>query len=1397
MKKDRFIVRIVNYFILYTLIAFALQAQTITTKFDEINFKHLSVEDGLSSSTVYAILQDSRGFMWFGTNKNINRWDGYKIKIYTLGVITTLYEDTQGVMWVGTMYGLNKFNRETEDFTRYVINDDSIDNVLQNIIYEIIEDNSGALWIATGYGLCRFDAATGKVKRFIPKPEDPKPAFSDNYIMSVSEIEKDRLLLGTRNGLISFNTETGEFTKLPFNDPAVDNKPHINKVYKDRAGNLWLGMAWGGLIQYNIENAEFDRYLFNSENPSSLSNNFIETIHEDQSGKLWIGTSGGGLNKFNRDTKRFTAYNHNSRDAASIGSSSIQAIYDDKDGNLWIGTFDNGISMISKWGKPFKHYMHDTEDASSLGDGKVMAICEARSGDLWVAQWGSGISRLISGSKKFIHYVYNSSAQISIGSDNVGDIYEDRSGYIWVGSKGLERIDPLTNQVIHYRYDPNNNNSLGGRLVFTIYEDRQGIMWFGTYDGGLDRFDRNSGTFKNYKHDPSDSMSLSNDFVLSIYQDSKDNLWVGTVNGLCRMIQLENGREGFVRYKNDPLNPISLSSSYIHDIFEDSKKRLWIATNYGLNLFNREEESFIPFTKEDGLPDNSICSILEDDHKNLWLRTEIGLAKFNPEKIVFRTYDERDGLKNYRSVSSGFKAFHKGKSGKIYYGGMNNLAVFYPDSLKDNPNPPRIVLTDFKLNNKPVEIGDSSYLKKTITETKTIELPYYENILSFEFSALDYTAPGKNQYAYKMEGVDRDWVYTDAARRYVSYTNLDPGEYVFSVKGSNCDGVWNEEGVSVSIIINPPWWATWWAYILYVIFTVSLFTGVTRFYLNRQRLKHQLVLEHEHAEKLGEIDQLKSRFFANISHEFRTPLTLILGPVKQIMNKINDTKVKEELKLVHRNANRLNGMVNQLLDLSKLEAGRMELKTIKINIIPFLKGLVFSFASLAERKKIALKFNSDLEELLVYVDKDKVEKIIYNILSNAFKFTSEGGSVEIEIKSKPPFNSPFTKGGKEEGSAEISISDTGIGISEERVDNIFDRFYQVDGSHTREHEGTGIGLALTKELVELHKGEIAVESEEDKGTTFVIRLPLGRDHLKPEEIIEEKVEEKKDILTIDEVEFNDEIKAQEKFDIETFTETGLSADKAGKPLLLIVEDNVDVRNYIKGYLEESYKIIEAVNGNDGFHKSLQSSPDLIVSDVMMPEMDGFELCEKLKTDERTSHIPIILLTAKASGQDKIGGLEMGADDYIMKPFDAEELQVRIKNLIDQRKKLREHFKKEGLVNLDNKNITSIDKKFLKKILEIIDSHISDSGFSIDKLADEIGLSRSQLHRKLVSLIGESPGDLTRRIRLYKAAKLIEEKFGNISEIALEIGFSNPANFAQSFRHQFGVSPSEYEKQHFK
>ena len=532
---------------------------------------------------------------------------------------------------------------------------------------------------------------------------------------------------------------------------------------------------------------------------------------------------------------------------------------------------------------------------------------------------------------------------------------------------------------------------------------------------------------------------------------------------------------------------------------------------------------------------------------------------------------------------------------------------------------------------------------------------------------------------------------------------------------------------------------------------------------------------------LKEAKSARDRFFANVSHEFRTPLTLILGPANKLLNEEEDKRKSEELKVIHRNASRLNELVIQLLDLSKLESGKMTLKTRPENINILLKELVLSFTPHAERKRITLKFSPLKGKFNVYLDRDKVEKIVTNILSNAFKFTPEGGEVVVSVESTS--FPPLVKGELKGGFIEISISDTGIGIPEDRIDKVFDRFYQVDSGHTRENEGTGIGLALTKELVELHRGEISVESKEGEGSTFTIRLMLGKEHLKPDEICEEE-----EVIQDDKEKrfFDDSILNAESGDIASFTDDE-------KPLLLIVEDNSDVRSFMRGFLEKAYTVMESIDGEDGFSKSIQYIPDLIISDIMMPKMDGFKLCEKLKTDQRTSHIPIILLTAKATSQDKIAGYETGADDYVMKPFDSNMLTARVKNLINQRKKLREHFRKEGLFDLEHKALTSVDKIFLQKANDIISKNLSDASFGVEAFAGEIALSRVTLHKKLITMVGEPPGELIKRVRLTKAAKLIENNTGNISEIALEVGFNNPGHFSEAFKKQFGVTPSQYRQ----
>jgi signal transduction histidine kinase/ligand-binding sensor domain-containing protein/DNA-binding response OmpR family regulator len=1408
---------------------------------EEIQFEHINVEQGLSQNTIYCIFQDSRGFIWFGSQDGLNRYDGYGFTIFkhnpddptslSANVIWCIYEDGFGVLWIGTLGGgINKFDREKEQFIDYRHNPDDSTSLSNNTVLSIYEDNSSELWIGTeGGGLNKLVRGESKKSppTFVHYKHDPNEpnSLSHNVAYSICEDKSGVLWIGTLGGglneLISGDNERSHptfkhYKHDPVNPSSISDNL-IYSVYEDNFGELWIGTVNGGLNKLiRSDNKKspptFIRYTHDPNNPTSLSNNRVESIYEDNSGILWVGTQ-RGLSKLSRSDNEespvnFIHYTHDPNNPTSLSDNRVQSIYEDKSGVLWIGTEGGGLNKFNLKNKQFNYYTNEPDNPASLSNNIVLSIYEDKSGVLWIGTYGGGLNKLIRGDTEespptFIQYKHDPNDPTSLGSNIVLSIYEDKSGVLWIGTYdgGLNKLirsdsEESPSTFIQYKRDRNDPTSLRSTTVFSICEDKSGDLWIGTMGGGLNKLikgdtEESSPTFIHYKNDPNDptsfpddSTNLNDHTVFSIYEDNSGVLWIGTRSGGLNKLVRGDSKESpptFIHYTYDPNDPTSISANSIYSIYEDNSGELWIGTvGGGLNKFNRQKEQFKRYREIDGLPNNVIYGILEDDYGNLWVSTNKGLSKYNPKTKIFKNYDMKDGL---RSNEFDQGAYYKSKSGEMFFGGINGIDFFHPDSIKGNPNIPPIVFTDFQLNNKPVFFGfdttlNRAILNKSITETNEIELIHNDKVISFEFAALDFHSPAKNKYAYMLEGFEEDWKFTDASRRYVTYTNLDPGEYTFIVKGSNNNGIWNEEGATLKLIILPPWWQTIWAFILYAVIVLTVVYYTWKLQLKRVRIKHEYEMSRFETQKLHEMDQMKSRFFTNVSHEFRTPLTLILGPANDLINKEEDKSKKEELKIIRKSADRLHGLVNQLLDLSKLEADRMKLETCAENIIPLLKGLVLSFASLADRKKITLKFNSVAMELVVYIDRDKIEKIINNIISNSFKYTSEGGKIDVNVS-------------KDEKNLEIKISDTGMGISKERIDKVFDRFYQVDGSHTKEQEGTGIGLALTKELVELHKGEIKVESKEGEGTTLTVLLPLGKEHLKPEEIVEKEIQEET-TKTMEETEFIPETeKSKEKADIDVLLDTDLSADKAGKPLLLIVEDNSDVGNYIIGHLEDDYRIQEAIDGEDGFNKSIEQIPDLIVSDVMMPKMDGFELCNKLKTDERTSHIPVILLTAKTTSKDKIEGYETGADDYIMKPFDANELIVRVKNLIEQRKRIKEHFIKEGLFEISVEQIGPTDKNFLKKIVEIINKHISDTSFNIDAFADEVSMSRMQLHRKLVALVGEPPGSLIRRVRLSKAAKLIVDNFGNISEIALEVGFSNPANFAHSFRQQFGVSPSDY------
>ena len=1387
----------------YCIICFLFSINTnIFSQYGDIGFELLSVEEGLTDATIHCITQDSKGFLWIGTEGGLFRYDGYKFKVfqnkpenpYSLSNnnIHALYADSSKDLWIGTYGGgLNNFDLMKEIFTRYMHQTEDITSISDNEIVSIIKDREGYLWIGTyGGGLNKVDlnAKTGSHLTFIRynhNINNPSSIAGDE-VYTICEDKSGVIWIGTNNGLSRYLIGGDNFINYRRNtdNPNSLSNNKIHSIIEDSASELWIGTYGGGLnklIHDKTDDSIFFLHYKNDPNdPVTINDNNVFTMFEDSKGLLWIGTLSGGLNIFNTKSTSFTNYKYDVNDPSALSSNLIYSIFEDNSGIIWVGPHSgNGIHKFDPLKEQFNNDSYYIQKPVDLSIKNVFPLCEDDSGILWIGTY-DGLYRVDCNNGSFIKYINDPNNPTSLSNDRIVTICEDASNKLWIGTLGggINKFDKEKEKFVSYRYDPNNVRSISNDMVLATYIDPLGLIWIGTYGGGLNIFDPKDESVLHFKHDPEDSTTLSDNRINSIFEDRNGNIWIGTWSG--GLNRFDRQTKLFTHYTNDPYDPTSISINYVYSIYEDSAGFLWIGTNNGgLNRFDYNKGVFKSYRMSDGLPSETVYGLLEDDNGHFWLSTKNGLSKFDPITGEVRNYDMKDGLTDNEF---NYKSYCKTKSGYFIFGGTNGLNIFHPDSLIDNTHIPPVVITDFQLFNETVPTGfdekrDRTILNTSIAETDELELKYDENIFSFEFAALDFHAPEKNKYAYIMEGFEENWNYTNADRRFVTYTNLDPGEYTFRVNASNNHGVWNEEGASIKIIILPPWWATTYAYLFYVLLIIGTIYLVWRMQLKRVKIKHEYEMSKFEAEKMHEVDEMKNRFFANLSHEFRTPLTLIFGPAKDIEEKCKDNEAKHSAGIIKRNAGRLYALVNQLLDISKLEAGKMKLEAIEENIIPILKGYVLSFSSLAERKKIKLNFDTAEDSLNVYIDRDKVEKIISNVLSNAFKFTPNEGRIDVKIE-------------KLNNWVEIGITDNGIGIAQDRLDRIFDRFHQVDGSHTRESEGTGIGLSLTKELVELHKGKIEVESEYGKGSTFKILLPLGKDHLKPEEIVEKEVSDEIQVTTEEAEIISEEEKSKARSDIDVLLDTN-------KPLLLVVEDNTDVRSYIISHLEEDYRIQEAVDGKDGLDQAMKNIPDLIISDVMMPKMDGFELCEKLKTDERTSHIPIIMLTAKATSKDKIEGYETGADDYIMKPFDAEELKARIKNLIEQRRKLQEHFKKEGLLKIDDKEITSIDKKFLQNVIRIINNHLSDRDFTVEMFAEELSMSRRNLDRKLIALSGESPRDIIKRVRLNHASKLLAQKSGNISEIALEVGFSNPAYFSTSFSEQFGLTPSEYKNSQSK
>jgi len=1375
-------------------------------QYENIKFERISVEHGLSNGLVKSVLQDHQGFMWFATEEGLNKYDGYKFTIYrndpndstSLGSnnIKSVYEDPSGNLWISTIDGgLNRYNREKDNFFKYMPdanNPESISNDDMQRTIGFNYDGEAVLWIGTSFGLNKMDIAEQKFKYY----PHTKKAYPHGYVEVMAVDSIGYVWIGcTEGGLYKFNPWTETFTNYQ-HDPGNPNSISdngISALWFDNSGSLWVGTRKGGLNKFDSKNERFIHFLHDPNNPHSLSEKYVSGIYEDRAGNFWVGTAFSGLNKLNRGTGQFSNYKHDPGNPNSLGDNWVMSIYEDKSDVLWVGTVD-GVYKSDPGKNQFANYSDIPGNRNSLNGNYIGSIQVSNYGEqktLWIGTKTGGINKLDRNTGRFTHYVHDPGNPKSIPHNCGTALYEDRTGILWIGSwgNGLISFDPETEKFNQYIVDVDDPISQSSNIIRTIYEDKNDVLWIGTQSAGLIKFNRETNQF---------SHKGLRTQVLKIYEDSMGELWIGAS---WRLFKLNRKTQEYTSYKNNPDDPNSISSSSIHSIHEDKTGRLWFGTySGGLNKFNRESGEFKSYTMHNGLPNDVVQGILEDKQGNLWLSTNNGLSKFNPETEIFRNYDVHDGLAGNQFFAG---AYAVSKDGEMYFGSSKGLVAFYPERLKDNSHIPKVVITDFQIFNESVILKKNNdgkknnvyALPKPITLLEEIEISYKENIFSFEFAALDYRSPQKNQYAYKMEGVDPNWVNTDASRRFATYTNLDPGEYTFTVKGSNNDGHWNDEGISIKVIITPPWWKTNIAYILYFAFCISIIVTIWRFQTNRLRMKQQMQMQNFEAEKLREVDKLKSRFFANISHEFRTPLTLIKGPVKQMLGGEFTKGIKDQFRMILRNSDRLLELINQILDLSKLESGEMKLKVIKTDISQYLKGMVLSFSSLAESKKVTLNFSSIENSVIGYIDRDKLEKIVTNLLSNAFKFTPEGGEIVVGICQKHPPLSPFHKGERinsplssvedlptgggcnnldKGGCIQISISNTGPGIPSDQNNKIFNRFYQADDNYNKDSEGSGIGLALTKELVEACHGEITVSSIPNKKTTFGVSLPISKESFEEDEIVKSTTAQissfTKERLSGVEEDYSESEKPDQK-----------TSTKKSAPLLLIVEDTPDVTSYICSFMENEYRIISAENGRIGLKKSLDKNPDLVISDVMMPEMDGFELCQKIKADERISHIPVILLTAKADLDSKIDGLEFGADDYINKPFEANELKVRTKNLINQRQKLREKFSQLIELKPEDISASSMDEQLLRRLLSVFEKHMEEPGFGVEKLAREIGISRVHLNRKLQALTKLSTADFIRTLRLQRAARLLSNASGTVSEIAYKVGFSNLSHFSKAFR----------------
>ena len=1330
----------------------------------EVSFVHIGLEQGLSQSTVLDIEQDFKGNMWFATYDGLNRYDGYTFTVYrhddtdptsiSNDIIRCVMADDKGRLWVGTYSGLSFYDSEQDSFKNFGVSQDGAPVEVQ----DIIQIDADRLLLDTSAGLRVFSIGTSAMADFHASAQDSRNSMLMTGKDEVTAMEKygDKVIIGTKNGKLLISKSA---SNTPFEDIGMHvlEGKRIQSIFLETFPVIYIGTEGHGLYRINLTDGSHKHFCTAS---GSLSSDYVRAIRQDGTGNIWIGTF-SSLNIIDAKSGKISVYDSDPVKEGGLSQSSVRAIFKDTQGGMWIGTYFGGLNYYHPLLRRFSTIRHIPYH-NSLNDNVVSCITEDAGGDIWIGTNSGGVNRFDPRTGRFAFYTTDN----GLAANDIKALYI-HGGKVYTGLHhgGLGIIDTVSGNI--------RNIHVGDGNVYAIIPYKDGNIVLGTVDGFLWEFSLSSGSFRKMEEAGS-GMPVNTGKLVSLKYDSKGRIWAGTESGLKIYTDTGNGLSlsGIV-----PQNG-GLAHTFVNCIAECGDGTFWLGTRNGLYCFDESDGSLAHYTVADGLPSNVVYGILEDEAGNLWISGGHGLSRFDKKNRSFRNYTSADGLQSDQFC---LYSYWKSSSGKMYFGGINGITVFDPEALPDNYFIPTVSITGLSVSNKPVRPGDGSgILDSDIAMTDEIHLNQRNSSFALTFAVTDYVSWKQNLFAYRLEGYDDGWKTVMDPNRTVSYSNLPPGKYLFSVTAANKDGIWNKKPAILSIIIHPHWYNTVLARIAFALAIIGTAVFVTRYLWVRKRMKMQLAFEKVDKERIREVNEMKLRFFINISHELRTPLTMIVSPLQDLLAVTKDKQALRKLKYIEKSTGKLLYLVNQLMDYRRAELGVFRLKVKEMEIQPVLDEIFGYYKQHAASEKIDYRLESSLDGRRMYFDRQYVEIILNNLLSNAFKYTPEGHSITLAAKMDGDM-------------CLLQVKDTGQGIAPEKQKLVFERFYQVDQNHI----GSGIGLGLVKNLAELHHGRVGIESSIYKGSTFSVWIPANASAYSENEISDGENDggvyfsNPAEMHILNAASGADANEAD--IDNNAREQDGNESAVEGMAKIMIVEDNKEILEYLSDGLSAGYSVIVAGNGREALDKMNDEMPDIIITDVMMPVMDGFKLCRHVKQNLYTSHIPVIILSAKSDAMWQMSGLKVGADDYIPKPFSMSIVEAKIKNILRTRMSIIDYFSKSHSVKPERLALNKLDEDFLKKAVGEVERHIDDTDFSADMFAELMNMSRSNLHIKMKALTGSSALDFIRKIRFSKACSLLKEGRYSVADISAMVGFGSPAYFATSFKKYIGCLPSEYAK----